>query len=70
MKSLADLGGAPISVLSSVKRPLRLPGSKREAKLRADALEEMGISSVLDLLTHPADRFVKEDGEIVLRPGK
>jgi arsenate reductase len=26
--------------------------------------------TVLDLLEHPADRFVKEDGEIVLRPGK
>jgi arsenate reductase (glutaredoxin) len=26
--------------------------------------------TVLDLLDHPADRFVKEDGEIVLRPRK
>ena len=26
--------------------------------------------TVLDLLDHPADRFVKEDGEIVLRPAK
>jgi arsenate reductase len=25
--------------------------------------------AVLDLLNHPADRFVKEDGEIVLRRG-
>ncbi len=26
--------------------------------------------AVLDLLDHPPDRFVKEDGEVVLRPAK
>ena len=26
--------------------------------------------AVIDLLDHPPERFVKEDGEVVLRPGK
>ena len=58
MKSFAELSGVPLSVLQSVKRPLRLPGGKREARPRAEALEEMGIISVLDLLTHYPRRYL------------
>jgi ATP-dependent DNA helicase RecG len=64
MKSFAELSGAPLSVLQSVKRPLRLPGGKREARNRAEALEEMGIISVLDLLTHYPRRYLDRTTQV------
>jgi ATP-dependent DNA helicase RecG len=64
VKSLAELAGAPLSVLQSVKRPLRLPGGKREPRRRAEALEEMGVLSVLDLLTHYPRRYLDRTTQV------
>jgi ATP-dependent DNA helicase RecG len=64
MKSFVELAGAPLSVLQSVKRPLRLPGGKREARSRAEALEEMGVLSVLDLLTHYPRRYLDRTTQV------
>ena len=64
MKSFAELSGAPLSVLQSVKRPLRLPGGKREARPRSEALEEMGIISVLDLLAHYPRRYLDRTTQV------
>ena len=64
MRSFAELSGAPLSVLQSVKRPLRLPGGKREARSRAEALEEMGVLSVLDLLTHYPRRYLDRTSQV------
>ncbi len=64
MKSFAELSGAPLSVLQSVNRPLRLPGGKREPRRRADALEQMGVLSVLDLLTHYPRRYLDRTSQV------
>ncbi|HUC15595.1 MAG TPA: ATP-dependent DNA helicase RecG, partial [Acidimicrobiales bacterium] len=64
MKSFAALSGAPLSVLQSVNRPLRLPGGKREPRRRAEALEQMGILSVLDLLTHYPRRYLDRTSQV------
>jgi ATP-dependent DNA helicase RecG len=64
MKSFAELSGVPLSVLQSVNRPLRLPGGKREPRRRADALEQMGVLSVLDLLTHYPRRYLDRTSQV------
>ena len=73
MKSLADLAGTPVRELRSAQRPLRaLPNSRAanskqangkqkngsQGKTRAEALEEMGIFSLLDLITHYPRRYL------------
>ena len=73
MKSLADLAGTPVRELRSAQRPLRvLPNSRTannkqasgkqnngsQGKTRAEALEEMGIFSLLDLITHYPRRYL------------
>ncbi|HXR21011.1 MAG TPA: ATP-dependent DNA helicase RecG [Acidimicrobiales bacterium] len=64
MKSFAELSGAPLSVLQSVNRSLRLPGGKREPRRRVDALEQMGVLSVLDLLTHYPRRYLDRTSQV------
>jgi ATP-dependent DNA helicase RecG len=64
LKSLAELADAPISVLRTAKRPLRAPGHGKQARTRADALEQMGISSVLDLLTHYPRRYLDRTTQV------
>jgi ATP-dependent DNA helicase RecG len=69
LKSLAELADAPIRELRSAKRGLRaLPNTKRasaeQAKTRADALEEMGIFSLLDLLTHYPRRYLDRTTQV------
>jgi ATP-dependent DNA helicase RecG len=73
VKSLADLAGTPVRELRSAQRPLRaLPSSRTanskqangkqkngsQGKTRAEALEEMGIFSLLDLITHYPRRYL------------
>ncbi len=59
MTSLADLASADLSALRAAKRPLRRPGGAgQKARVRADALADMGISTVLDLLTHYPRRYL------------
>lgn len=68
MSTLAELASAPISVLRSSSKPLRAPGASREGgrhkKTREEALHEMGISSVLDLLTHYPRRYLDRTTQI------
>jgi ATP-dependent DNA helicase RecG len=64
MKSFAEISGTPLSVLQSVNRPLRLPAGKREPRRRADALEQMGVLSVLDLLTHYPRRYLDRTSQV------
>ena len=69
MKSLAELADAPVRELRSANRGLRsLTGSKqantKQVKDRADALEEMGIFSVLDLLTHYPRRYLDRTTQV------
>ena len=74
MKSLAELADAPVRELRSAKRTLRaLPSSKqantkqlsgKQGKTRADALEEMGIFSLLDLLTHYPRRYLDRTTQV------
>ena len=73
MKSLAELAGAPIRDLRSAQRALRAlpggkqpgrPGSDKQGKTRADALEEMGIVSILDLLTHYPRRYLDRTTQV------
>jgi ATP-dependent DNA helicase RecG len=73
VKSLADLAVTPVRELRSAQRPLRaLPNSRTAnskqangkqkngspGKTRAEALEEMGILSLLDLITHYPRRYL------------
>jgi ATP-dependent DNA helicase RecG len=64
VKSLAELTGAPLSVLRSVQRPLRAPSTRKQGKTRADALGEMGISHVADLLTHYPRRYLDRTTQV------
>ncbi len=64
MKTLADLADAPMSVLRSAKRPVRAPGNGKQGRTRADALEHMGICSVLDLLTHYPRRYLDRTTQV------
>ncbi|HUB69555.1 MAG TPA: ATP-dependent DNA helicase RecG [Acidimicrobiales bacterium] len=58
MKTLAELAAAPLTTLRCAGRPLRSPSSSKARKLRSDALEEMGISNLADLLTHYPRRYL------------
>ena len=69
MKSLAELADAPVRELRSAKRGLRsLTASKqsntKQARDRADALEQMGVFSVLDLLTHYPRRYLDRTTQV------
>jgi ATP-dependent DNA helicase RecG len=69
LKSLAELAYVPLRELRSAQRNLRaLPNGRRTngtpAKTRADALEEMGIFSVLDLLTHYPRRYLDRTSQV------
>lgn len=75
MKSLAELAGVPVRELRSAKRNLRADGAAggrqahaappgTQAKTRADALEEMGIFTVLDLLTHYPRRYLDRTTQV------
>ena len=63
MKSLAELSSAPISVLRSAQRPVRGP-QRGQKKTRSDAMEEMGILSVLDLITHYPRRYLDRTTQV------
>jgi ATP-dependent DNA helicase RecG len=63
MRSLAELAEVPTGVLRSAKRPLR--GERgHNAKTRADALAEMGIYSLLDLVTHYPRRYLDRTTQV------
>ncbi|HXW82666.1 MAG TPA: ATP-dependent DNA helicase RecG [Acidimicrobiales bacterium] len=64
LKSLAELAEAPISVLRTAERALRAPGHVKQARTRADALEQMGVRSVLDLLTHYPRRYLDRTSQV------
>jgi ATP-dependent DNA helicase RecG len=67
LKSLAELADAPVRELRSAKRNLRaFSGGKqtKQTKTRADALEEMGIISLLDLLTHYPRRYLDRTSQV------
>jgi ATP-dependent DNA helicase RecG len=64
LKSLADLAGTPVSVLRSANRPVRSAGAGKRAKTRADALEQMGISDLLELLTHFPRRYLDRTTQV------
>jgi ATP-dependent DNA helicase RecG len=68
LKSLADLAGAPLSLLRSAQRPVRTPGtgkqSAKQAKTRADALELMGVTDVLGLVTHYPRRYLDRTTQV------
>jgi ATP-dependent DNA helicase RecG len=65
VKALADLADEPISVLRSVSKPLRAPGNRaKPPKTRADALAEMGIVTVADLLTHYPRRYIDRTTQV------
>lgn len=70
MTSLADLAGASVAGLRSAQRPLRAvggaasgrragpPAKAKAVRTRADALGEMGIFTLLDLVTHYPRRYL------------
>ncbi|HYA45666.1 MAG TPA: DEAD/DEAH box helicase, partial [Acidimicrobiales bacterium] len=61
MRALAELAGAPVTVLHSARRQVRSPSGRSTGarrKTRADALEEMGITTILELLTHYPRRYL------------
>jgi ATP-dependent DNA helicase RecG len=69
MRTLAELASAPLSVLRSTGRPLRAQaratrGAPQRKRTRADALEEMGVASVLDLLTHYPRRYLDRTTQV------
>jgi len=64
LKTLAELADAPISVLRTANRPVRAPGNGKQDRTRADALEQMGICSVLDLLTHYPRRYLDRTTQV------
>lgn len=64
MKSLAELAGVPLDVLRTAQRPVRVPGAGRRAKTRAAALEEMGISDLIGLLTHYPRRYLDRTTQV------
>jgi len=70
VKTLADLATEPLGVLRSVARPLRGPVARaaggHKAKARADALAEMGISTILDLLTHYPRRYLDRTTQVAI----
>jgi ATP-dependent DNA helicase RecG len=63
MKSLADLAGVPVGVLRSAQRPVRAPGAGKK-KTRAEALEEMGITDLVGLLTHYPRRYLDRTSQV------
>jgi ATP-dependent DNA helicase RecG len=74
VKSLADLAGAPLGILRSTQRPVRAPSTGKPTtskpttgkpgRTRADALEEMGISDLLGLLTHYPRRYLDRTTQV------
>jgi ATP-dependent DNA helicase RecG len=64
LKALAELADVPLSDLKTVQRPLRAPGARKPVKTRADALTEMGIHSVADLLTHYPRRYLDRTTQV------
>ena len=64
LRSLAELGGVPTSVLRSAERPLRAERGQKKAKTRADALAEMGITDLLGLLTHYPRRYLDRTTQV------
>jgi len=63
LKSLEELVGVPLSVLRSARRALR--GERGEnAKTRADALAEMGVADLLDLLTLYPRRYLDRTTQV------
>lgn len=64
MKSLAELVGAPLSLLSASQRPVRGSGASKKARTRADALGQMGISDLADLLTHYPRRYLDRTSQV------
>jgi len=58
LSSLAELASAGLDVVRSTQRPLRRPGAAKPTRTRADALQEMGICSLLGLLTHYPRRYL------------
>jgi ATP-dependent DNA helicase RecG len=71
-RALEELAGVPLSTLRSTSRRLRGDkggkeevGEKREnAKTRAEALAEMGITDVLGLLTHYPRRYIDRTTQV------
>jgi ATP-dependent DNA helicase RecG len=68
-RALAQLASAPLSVLHSTGRPLRSPAGPRgrpaqRKRTRADALNEMGLTSVLDLITHYPRRYLDRTTQV------
>ncbi|MGH9107547.1 MAG: ATP-dependent DNA helicase RecG [Acidimicrobiales bacterium] len=73
MKALAELVGVPLSALRSARKPLRAAVPKRAAhergtaksvKTRAGALEEMGITDLLGLVTHYPRRYLDRTAQV------
>ena len=64
MKSLAELPDVGVRELRSAQRNLRVTSGNKTAKTRADALEEMGIFSLLDLLTHYPRRYLDRTTQV------
>jgi ATP-dependent DNA helicase RecG len=64
LKALAELADVPLSDLRTVQRPLRAPGTRKPVKTRADALTEMGIHSMADLLTHYPRRYLDRTTQV------
>ena len=78
MTTLADLVGVPVDVLKSARRPVRsVAGANRRdgagrdgakgagpARTRADALAEMGIEDLVDLVTHYPRRYLDRTTQV------
>ncbi|HTW07476.1 MAG TPA: DEAD/DEAH box helicase, partial [Acidimicrobiales bacterium] len=64
-QSLADLAAVPLSELRSAQRPLRAPGNRQKPpKTREDALTQMGIFTLADLLTHYPRRYLDRTTQV------